>query len=142
MCMSSLILYVYCDSVHTACTLPFHQVFKMKALEYLCSCVLSGHPRVCSASLLSLSSFQMTDIPSSLLPGHLESHDRSHDELCDLSVTGSQLVNLFRIVPHNSFPELVRLLTAMLQQEAATIGRGVVSTALTQAQVRDHVIHV
>ena len=83
----------------------------------------------------------MTDIPSSLLPGHLQSHDQSHDESYDLPVTGSQLVNLFRIVPHESFPELVRLLTAMLQLEVATIGRGVVSTALTRAQVRDHVIH-
>ena len=81
----------------------------------------------------------MTDLPSSLLPAHLQSHDQpseSPDESCDVPVTGEQLVSLFHTIQQESFSDHAHFLSNMLGQELETVGRGTISTALKQAQVR------
>jgi len=112
-------------------------VFKAKAIELLFSYSLSGHARVASQALEALSSYQMLDIPSTVLPCDTSLMSPDPDP-----VTGGQLVNLFNLVPSESYSSLALLLSAMLKQEVGNVGRGVVSQALRQAQVSISIVSI
>lgn len=71
-----------------------------------------------------------------------ESHNGSHDSEVEIPLAGCHCVQLLHYVPNTSFQDFAVFLTALLSEELREMPRGVVYSALRQAQMPTHLERV
>ena len=69
------------------------------------------------------------------LTSHDQSHDQSHDPEAVIPLVGCHCVQLLHYIPDASLPDFALFLAGLLNEELSEVPRGVVYTALRQAEV-------
>ena len=69
------------------------------------------------------------------LTSHDQSHDQSHDSEAAIPLAGCHCVQLLHYIPDASLPDFAHFLASLLGEELREVPRGVVYTALRQAEV-------
>ena len=69
------------------------------------------------------------------LTSHDQSHDQSHDPEAIIPLVGCHCVQLLHYIPDGSLSDFALFLAGLLNEELSEVPRGVVYTALRQAEV-------
>jgi hypothetical protein len=116
--------------------------FKDSALRLLWQMVFSKSPEICSAALGGLSHFSTSDFHVEHLPPEAPPAETCASDLFTVSseeaggtlLPAGYCIHLVTAITPESLPALSRFLSSLLPQELEAIPRGLVSSAVKQAQ--------